>query len=199
MPQASFAQFAWLPLPKITTCVVYHELQCLLMLANADQGGTESSTGPLSRAPQLRGIIRSSDHSGVIAFVESFIPYHRTLYYIDLTKVDISRRERWIREIEETIFALHRAGITWSDVKADNVLINSSTDEAWLIDFGGGRIDGWAFSETAGTIDEDLACHKHTLSAQPSDIVSAQPPRKYTRTLDIVLISSRNSLSFGTI
>lgn len=56
----------------------------------------------------------------------------QSLYYMDLAKVEASRREKWICGIQETIAALRQVGITWSDVRADNVLINSTTDEPWL-------------------------------------------------------------------
>jgi serine/threonine protein kinase len=158
----------------MSAAAVFRELQCLLMVAavcpTIIRPGTASP-----RIPKPLGIVRSSDHGGVIGLVETFIPHthteesskeegknkgrrnFRTLADMDLTKVGIHRREKWISEIHETITHLHRVGVTWSDVRADNILINSITDEAWLIDFGGGRTDGWAHPDRAGTIGEDPA------------------------------------------
>ncbi|KAH9985079.1 hypothetical protein F4779DRAFT_612205 [Xylariaceae sp. FL0662B] len=132
---------------------VFRELQCLLIVAGIDQ----ASSSPLARIPKLLGIIRSSDHGGIIGLVETYVPHTEDLFRMDLTKVDSSRREKWIYQINETIAALHKVGITWSDVKADNVLIHSETDEAWLIDFGGGGTDKWAEVEGLGSIEGDLA------------------------------------------
>jgi tRNA A-37 threonylcarbamoyl transferase component Bud32 len=89
------------------------------------------------------------------------VPNACTLFDMDLTKVDVDRREKWICQLNETIAALHKIGITWSDVKANNVLINSVTDDAWLIDFGGGGTDMWTEFKEVGKIEGDLAtAHK---------------------------------------
>lgn len=132
---------------------VLRELQCLLTIAALDP----AANTPLARAPKLLALVRSSDHGGVIGLVETYVPHAHTLFKMDLAKVDVTLREKWICQINETIAALHEVGITWSDVKAHNVLINSVTDDAWLIDFRGGGTDKWAEVEGFGTIDGDLA------------------------------------------
>ena len=81
----------------------------------------------------------------------------QTLNALDLATVSIARRERRIRQIEETATALHKIGITWGDIKPENVFINSVTDEPWLIDFGGGCSAGWARPEGNGTVVGGLA------------------------------------------
>jgi serine/threonine protein kinase len=143
------------------------EFQCLLAVSNANP----SPSSPLSRIPKLMGIVRSSVHGGIIGLLETFVPNfsenmkggrHRrvpygTLSSFDLTIVDISRREKWIAQIHDTIQALHRVGATWGDVKSDNVLIHSRTDDAWLIDFGGCFTEGWGDPDTAETIEGDLS------------------------------------------
>ncbi|KAM0276834.1 hypothetical protein ACHAQH_006369 [Verticillium albo-atrum] len=157
----------------MSACGVFRELQSLLILAAAYPDSTGPDARGIPRTARLLGIIRSSDHGGVVGMVEAFIPHMHpvppsearkedrhlqlTLGDMILTEVDASRRTRWGDEIEKTIRAAHQAGITWSDVKPDNVLIHSATDEAWVIDFGGGCTDGWADPYTAGTVDEDLA------------------------------------------
>jgi tRNA A-37 threonylcarbamoyl transferase component Bud32 len=64
-------------------------------------------------------------------------------------------KERWVKQIQDTLAALHRVGITWGDAKPDNILIDVHGD-AWIIDFGGGRTKGWVDSDKAGTVDGDL-------------------------------------------
>ncbi|KAB5580801.1 hypothetical protein GE09DRAFT_1083707 [Coniochaeta sp. 2T2.1] len=158
----------------------FREFQCLIRITAAATAGAASgiSTAAVARIPRLLGIIRSSDHGGVIGLLETFVPHmhpanpseesldakedstvtlsRQTLYFMDLTTVSVERREKWIRQIKETVAAIHRLGVTWYDVKADNVVINSVTDDAWLIDFGGGRSDLWAEVGTCGFIEGDL-------------------------------------------
>ena len=76
---------------------------------------------------------------------------------IDLEKVHLSQRTGLIRQIKESITELHRIGITWTDIKADNIRVNITTNEAWLIYFGGGGTDKWADMKKLGTVQGDLA------------------------------------------
>lgn len=43
----------------------------------------------------------------------------------------------------------------WGDGKPDNVLINSKTDDSWLIDFGGSFTEGWVDVELKETLAGD--------------------------------------------
>ncbi len=61
-------------------------------------------------------------------------------------------KKRWARQIRETVAGLHQAGITWGDAKPDNILIDAQGD-AWVIDFGGGRTEGWVDSGKAGSVE----------------------------------------------
>jgi serine/threonine protein kinase len=64
-------------------------------------------------------------------------------------------REQWLREVETAVTELHKTGIVWGDVKAENVLIDAD-DHAWVTDFGGGYTEGWVDEEKAGTVEGDL-------------------------------------------
>ncbi|KAI1325340.1 hypothetical protein F5Y16DRAFT_411487 [Xylariaceae sp. FL0255] len=64
--------------------------------------------------------------------------------------------QKWMNQLDATLKELHKAGIVWGDVKADNVLIDRE-DNAWVIDFGGDYTPGWVEDEMAGTIEGDLA------------------------------------------
>lgn len=46
-------------------------------------------------------------------------------------------------------------GVVWGDGKADNVLVHRDSDDAWIIDFGGGWTEGWVDREVSGTAEGD--------------------------------------------
>ncbi|CAJ0549719.1 Ff.00g033320.m01.CDS01 [Fusarium sp. VM40] len=64
-------------------------------------------------------------------------------------------RERWVGQLDDTLSGLHKAGIVWGDVKAENVLVDKDNN-AWISDFGGGYTEGWVDRQMAGTVEGDL-------------------------------------------
>ncbi|SPO06702.1 uncharacterized protein DNG_09396 [Cephalotrichum gorgonifer] len=66
-----------------------------------------------------------------------------------------SVRARWASQLSTALAELHKAGIVWGDVKAENVLVDQD-DNAWITDFGGGYTEGWVGKEVAGTVEGDL-------------------------------------------
>lgn len=44
----------------------------------------------------------------------------------------------------------------WGDAKAGNIMVESKTDSAILIDFGGGITSGWVDWRLSGTKERDL-------------------------------------------
>ena len=67
-----------------------------------------------------------------------------------------SQKEKWKRQISETISFLHGIGVVWGDVKPANILIDEKTDDAVLIDFGGGSTKGWVDHHLTETTQGDL-------------------------------------------
>jgi hypothetical protein len=113
-----------------------------------------------ARVPRLRGIVAGVD--GRIAGILLTYIDHRDendglLIEDRLLHTPIPLRQRWARQIQETIEHLHDADIVWGDAKADNVMIDKSND-AWLIDFGGGPkyTEGWVDKDKVGTKEGDL-------------------------------------------
>jgi len=66
------------------------------------------------------------------------------------------RRRRWAAQIERSAEKLHQHGIIWEDVKAENVLIDKSGDDAWIVDCGGSYTPGWLDEDKAGTPEGDV-------------------------------------------
>ena len=98
-----------------------------------------------SRVPRLKGLIGSTE--GVIGFVMDYI--ETSLQYPHLgslenyvTDVARGRREKWANQINSTLDDLHRNSLVWGDAKPSNILLDKD-DNAWLIDFGGSRTEGW--------------------------------------------------------
>lgn len=79
------------------------------------------------------------------------IPY-KTLAAICTIPVPI--RRRWLRQVTETVKALHEIGLFWGDGKADNICIDPD-ENAWLIDMAGGFTQHWVRKEIAGTKEGD--------------------------------------------
>ncbi|TVY41275.1 hypothetical protein LOCC1_G006473 [Lachnellula occidentalis] len=104
------------------------------------------------RVPRLTGLVTSSDNGQTIGILEEYIPTDvkdlPTLRDVDTATIDLSRRKKWAFQIREMVHLMHEIGVVWGDGKPHNVLIHKDTDDAWLIDFGGGWTDGW--------VDENL-------------------------------------------
>ncbi|PNP80432.1 hypothetical protein FNYG_06031 [Fusarium nygamai] len=107
-----------------------------------------------TRISRLHGLVRNNDG----------VTFGLLLTYIDCKRVtlscavkpgtEVSLRERWAAQVQESIGQLHDAGIAWGDAKTDNILIDVNKD-AWLIDFGGGYTEGWVPKTLAGTMEGD--------------------------------------------
>ncbi|KAI1812944.1 hypothetical protein GGS20DRAFT_508771 [Poronia punctata] len=150
------------------------EVSCLLTITTYHLNTqTQTKTTPdirIIRVPKLLGLVIVKDEEGnenengrVIGFLQEYVPCSDTWELSTLRNVESissiskSRREKWARQIRETVRVLHdEIGITWGDGKAGNVLIHRDTDDAWIVDFGGGWTDGWVSRELSGTVEGDL-------------------------------------------
>ncbi|KAJ2969292.1 hypothetical protein NQ176_g8741 [Zarea fungicola] len=132
------------------------ELDCLWTI-------TKSGREPVLRVPKLLGLIQTPDEKRIIGFLQEYIPVSdsgelSTLGSIDgPSSIEAARRKKWAFQIQETVQSLHEMGVVWGDGKASNVLIHRDSDDAWVIDFGGGWTDGWLSPELAGTVEGDDA------------------------------------------
>lgn len=73
-----------------------------------------------------------------------------------------SLKQKWVLQITNGVEQLHRAGIVWGDMKPENIGIYQNED-AWLIDFGGGYMEGCVPRELAGSIEGDTIGPEKTM------------------------------------
>lgn len=108
------------------------------------------------RTSRFYGIVKD-DKSHVIGLLLHYIKVDDTLYdkVIETESLGTDVKEKWKKQVTATVEALHRSGIVWGDVKASNVLVDT-TGDAWVTDFGGGHTEGWVDREKAGTIEGNL-------------------------------------------
>jgi hypothetical protein len=129
------------------------------------------------KVPKLQGLIIS--HTGVVEFLMDYVP-SRGHHLQDILRgplllgpeetddptsgghdpsiynITQAQKDKWARQIEHTLKALHNKNILWVDMKTSNVLIDDTTDDAWVVDFGGGNTFGWVDRELAGMVEGDF-------------------------------------------
>jgi hypothetical protein len=108
------------------------------------------------RLPTIHSLVHySNDPNCILGILLDHIDNERTLAdWIETCKPSGALRERWNRQIRDTVRALHRNGIIWGDVKPDNVLIDREHN-TWLIDFGGGFNSGYVDEDVMETVEGD--------------------------------------------
>ncbi|KAF5611235.1 kinase-like (PK-like) [Fusarium subglutinans] len=138
------------------------ELDCLWKI-------TKSLQAAAIQVPKLLGLITTPENGKTIGFLEEYIPVAETWELStlgridDVSAIDESRRKKWLSQIQDTADLLHKIAITWGDGKASNVLIHRETDDAWVIDFGGGWTEGWVDEELSGTVEGDEVAVRKTM------------------------------------
>ncbi|KAI1745455.1 hypothetical protein F4680DRAFT_103804 [Xylaria scruposa] len=111
------------------------------------------------RVPKLLGLVTSAETGEIIGVLEEYIPKGTIPDLVELRKEGVEasteRIQKWGAQVRETINLLHQIGVVWGDGKPHNILIHGETDDAWIIDFGGGYSDGWVDKELKETLDGD--------------------------------------------
>lgn len=103
------------------------------------------------RCPRLKGIVtQNGDKASIVGFLQTLIPSPIPLTEKFESSIEQGKRERWAKEAEQMKNILHEHGIIWGDAKGDNFVVDSS-DELWIIDFGGSYTEGWVDPEIAET------------------------------------------------
>ncbi|KAI5866347.1 hypothetical protein GGS23DRAFT_556699 [Durotheca rogersii] len=122
---------------------------------NAYKKITAAGLGPQLHICRLYGVVY--DHGLVVGLLLTYIDHGGCPMSsrVDPDYPPAPVKRRWASQIDTALAELHKAGIVWGDVKAENVLIDQD-DNAWITDFGGGYTRGWVSEKTAGTVEGDL-------------------------------------------
>ncbi|RMJ22751.1 Protein kinase domain-containing protein [Aspergillus sp. HF37] len=114
-------------------------------------------TGLVGRVnvPRLFGIVISDDGGSAIGMLLAWMPFGlRTLWDDGLRRME-NMHPKWERQVRETVRELHAGGISWGDVNPGNIVVDFDFD-VWIVDFGGGFIEGFVDRDLAGTKEGDL-------------------------------------------
>ncbi|KAL1864294.1 hypothetical protein VTK73DRAFT_5968 [Phialemonium thermophilum] len=136
--------------PCYSTVQTKNELEAYRKIAS-------SKLDPQLRICRLFGLV-TDDNGAVLGLLLTYIDHNggSLASSVDPHYPSPSTKKGWVDELEAAVAELHRAGIVWGDVKAQNVLVDRE-DHVWITDFGGGYTEGWVERERAGTVEGDLA------------------------------------------
>jgi serine/threonine protein kinase len=131
---------------------IEREFECLQTIARSELASS-------IRVPKLAGLVEIAETRKLVGILEAYIPHHpenpSILQDLEISTTSELRRKKWTAQIRETVDQLHGIGVVWGGGKPHNVLINSDTDDAWLIDFGRGSTDDWVDEEIMETKKSD--------------------------------------------
>lgn len=116
----------------------------------------QSSGIPAGQLPtsQLYGIVVKTN--GMLCRqLYHWINIQQHLTWDELEKTPGAIRAKWVSQIRSNLSTLHGLGISWGDVKAENVVINEHGN-AVVIDLEGGATKGWIDDDKMGTKEGDL-------------------------------------------
>ncbi|KAJ4132527.1 hypothetical protein NW754_015344 [Fusarium falciforme] len=123
-----------------------------------DKARLDSTT----RVSRLHGLVRD-DSGAILGLLLTYIDCKNlTLSCAVKPEMSTALCEKWAAQLRDIITQLHNAGVVWGDAKPDNVLIDSSQD-AWVVDFGGGYTEEWVPKTLAGTTEGDLVALEKTV------------------------------------
>lgn len=125
---------------------VQREYACLKEIA-------ESKHASSIRVPKLLGFVVGDNDKESTGVLEEYIPHTMTFGgpTEGIKTISIERRRKLGKQVKRNVDLLHEIGVIWGDGKPHNVLVNSDTDDCFLIDFGGSWTDGWVDAKLAET------------------------------------------------
>ncbi|KAJ8069108.1 hypothetical protein OCU04_002780 [Sclerotinia nivalis] len=115
--------------------------------------------GKENRIPQLYAVVQDTSDGPILGFLTHFIK-GETLPDVMKKLPSASLKHKWISQLQKTVDEIHQEGIVWGDAKPDNILVDQD-DNLVVLDFNGGRTEGWVAAEYMDTmIGDNLATAK---------------------------------------
>lgn len=128
------------------------EIDCLQKISQAFPGGVA--------VLKLLGYVRHPRSGDILGFLREWVPSKDNLKDLKGGEgfPDLKEGIRWKvgRQIKETVKTHHGIEVIWGDAKPSNVVIDLSND-AWLVDFGGGWSKGWVHESLQALLVRQLA------------------------------------------
>lgn len=147
---------------------IQREIECLQKVSQAFPGGAQRPY-----IPTLLGYVTHPRSGVVLGFLREWLSSKDSLEDLNRSGfpgLQKDTREKWGRQIKETVDSLHKVDIVWGDAKPSNVVIDDLNNDAWLIDFGGGWTEGWVDKNLQNTKAGDQQAVERMLKFLDVDI-----------------------------
>lgn len=147
---------------------IQREIQCLQKVSQAFPIGTQKA-----HIPRLLGYVTHPRSGVILGLLREWVSSKDSLEdlkrngFLGLQK---ETREKWGHQIKETVDNLHKVDIVWGDAKPSNLVIDDLSNDAWLIDFGGGWTEGWVDKNLQNTKAGDQQAVERMLKFLDVDI-----------------------------
>ncbi|KAI0858824.1 hypothetical protein F4860DRAFT_484871 [Xylaria cubensis] len=115
----------------------------------------KANFGPDVRVGRLYGVAHDEFSDTTLGLLLAYIDHRTTLDYAVKDDTPLALKQKWARQIEDTLKEMHRVGVIWGDAKAGNVIIDKDNNVV-ITDFEGGYTNGWVDVEKEGTVEGDL-------------------------------------------
>ncbi|TVY37851.1 hypothetical protein LSUB1_G005546 [Lachnellula subtilissima] len=114
------------------------------------------------RVSNLHSIVISTDSTMMLGLLFHLIPPHPLGENLGSLKSKAASPSfstsqylaKWKAQVTATITQLHAHDIVWGDAHPGNIVIDAASD-AWIVDFGGGWVEGFVERKKAGTKEGD--------------------------------------------
>lgn len=115
----------------------------------------DSDLSPDARVTRVSGLVKG-EHGHLMGILLTYVDSrYVTLACAVEDEAPLALKRNWLDQVTDTLQQLRAAGLVWGDAKPDNVLVDTSND-AWIVDFGGGYTVGYVDEDLAGTVEGDM-------------------------------------------
>lgn len=147
---------------------IQREIECLQKVSQTFPGGARRP-----HIPALLGYVTHPRSGVILGFLREWVSSKdclKNLKWNGFPGLQKESREKWGRQIKQTVDSLHEVDIVWGDAKPSNVVVDDLNNDAWLIDFGGGWTEGWVDKNLQNTKAGDQQAVERMLKFLDVDI-----------------------------